>query len=121
MKKKLGCCFILLLFCSLVTHSQVLVEGNQTAEKFDQNIYGLGFNAGPTSGVGISFRNHFPSRLSIQVALGVIRYKNDNDTLRTYFSFGTEVQYDLVRGQTTRFYAFPGFSYFYDEIGRAHV
>lgn len=114
MKKYFYWSFVLIFFVSFLSHAQVIVENDRSTEGFAQNIYGLGVSAGPISGVGISFRNHFPSKFSFQATAVVMRYKNDQDTLRTFFSFGTEVQYDLVRGQTTRFYFFPGFSYFYD-------
>jgi len=108
--------FGLCLFLPLKLQSQVIVEGDQTAEGFDKNIYGLGFSAGPTSGVGISFRNHFPSKLSLQLVTGIIKNKDD-----VYFSLGGEIQYDLVRGQTTRFYFFPGISYFYQGTDKNEV
>jgi hypothetical protein len=92
--------------------SQVSVNGDNRAENFDKSVYGLGFAGGPASGVGISFRDHFPSKVSLQLVFGILK-----DNVNTFVSAGAEVQYDLVRGITTRFYFGPAFGYFYSGAG----
>lgn len=88
--------------------SQVSVSGENRAAVFDKSVYGLGLAGGPASGVGISFRDHFPSKVSIQVIFGIIK-----DKVNTSMSAGAELQYDLIRGNTTRVYFGPGAGYFY--------
>jgi hypothetical protein len=58
--------------------------------------------------VGVSFRTHFPSKSSLQLAFGVIKV-----TERLSLSLGSEYQYDLVRGQSTRFFVNAALGYFY--------
>ncbi len=92
--------------------SQVNVTGVNKAESFDKSVYGLGFAGGPALGAGVSFRDHFPSRLSAQLVFGILK-----DNVNTFVSAGAEVQYDLVRGSTTRFYCGPSYGYFYNGSG----
>lgn len=101
-------CFVLSTALSGSVFAQVNVEGSQRAEGFNSAIYGLGFSVGPASGAGISFRNHLPSRSSYQLIAGIIKLK-----AKVSASIGAEYQYDLVRGNTTRFFFGPSLSYFY--------
>ncbi|MDE3058095.1 MAG: hypothetical protein KGJ59_09080 [Bacteroidota bacterium] len=101
-------CFVFLAVLSGSALAQVNVEGNQRAAGFNSAIYGLGVSAGPASGMGISFRNHLPSRSSYQLIAGIIKLK-----AKVSASVGAEYQYDLVRGNTTRFFFGPSMSYFY--------
>jgi hypothetical protein len=100
--------FIFSVALSGMAQAQVNVAGSQRAEGFSSNIYGLGFSAGPASGVGISFRDHLPSKSSYQIIAGIIKLKS-----KVSASVGAEYQYDLVRGNTTRFFFGPSASYFY--------
>jgi hypothetical protein len=100
--------FILMMVPTLLV-SQVIVSGDNKAESFDKSVYGLGFAGGPASGVGISFRDHFPSRISVQVVFGILK-----DNVNTFVSTGAELQYDLVRGNSTRFYVGSAYGYFYN-------
>lgn len=101
-----------LLFMWNLSSAQVSVTGDNKAESFDKSVYGLGFAGGPASGVGISFRDHFPSKVSLQVVFGIIK-----DKVNTFVSTGAELQYDLVRGSSTRFYFGPAVSYFFEGSG----
>jgi hypothetical protein len=107
--KRIAIEFLSLIFLPALLLSQVSVAGDNKAENFDKSVYGLGFAGGPASGVGVSFRDHFPSRLSIQLVFGILK-----DNVNTFVSTGAELQYDLVRGNTTRFYFGPAFGYFYN-------
>jgi len=100
--------FMTCIFCSESSLSQVSVQGSQKAENFGKNVYGLGISGGPASGVGISFRNHLPSKISYQIVGGIIKSAE-----RTSASIGVELQYDLVRATTTRLFFGPSTSYFY--------
>jgi len=84
--------FFLLMPSSLF--SQVSIQGNQQAENLGRNVYGLGISAGPASGVGISFRDHLPSKISFQIVGGIIKSGD-----KTSASIGAEFQYDLVRAK----------------------
>src|SRR5271157_4519014 len=92
--------------------SQVSVQGSQQAADLGRNVYGLGVSVGPASGVGISFRNHLPSKISYQIVGGIIK-SGDN----TSASIGAEFQYDLVRAKSTRLFFGPSTSYFYSGSG----
>lgn len=103
--------FLVILICilsSVPLLSQVSVQTNQKAENFGKNVYGLGISGGPASGVGISFRNHLPSKISYQIVGGIIKSGD-----KTSASIGAEFQYDLVRATTTRLFFGPSTSYFY--------
>ena len=100
-----------IFWCSL-SFSQVSVQGNQKAEDFGKNVYGLGISGGPASGVGLSFRNHLPSKISYQIVGGIIKSAE-----KTSASIGAELQYDLVRAASTRLFFGPSTSYFYSGSG----
>lgn len=102
---------ILIVFPAML-FAQVSVSGDNKAEDFSKPVYGLGFSGGPASGVGISFRDHFPSKLSLQLVFGILK-----DKVNTFVSTGAEIQYDLVRGSSTRFYFGPAVGYFYNGDG----
>ena len=103
---------ISVIAASSFAYGQVSVQGNQRAEDLGKNVYGLGISAGPASGVGISFRNHFASKISYQLVGGIIKSGD-----KTSSSIGGEFQYDLVRASKTRLYVGPSVSYFYSGTG----
>jgi hypothetical protein len=76
------------------------------------NVFGLGFAAGPATGLGLSFRHHLPTAFSYQITGGIIKA-----TDRLYYSIGLEAQYDLSRTRTFRFFAAGGTSYFFAGTG----
>ncbi len=88
--------------------AQVSASGLSRAEGMGQAVYGMGVAAGYSSGVGFSFRSHLPSKSSLQGIFGIIKTAS---TL--YMSIGGEYQYDLVRGNQTRFFAVGSMGYFY--------
>ena len=106
------------LMAGVSTHSlaQVSTTGLTRAESMGRSVYGLGFAAGFSSGVGFSFRSHLPSKSSVQGVFGIIKTQS---TL--YMSIGGEYQYDLVRGNLTRFFAVGSTGYFYRGNGRNEV
>ncbi|MCX6136547.1 MAG: hypothetical protein NTV54_03515 [Ignavibacteriales bacterium] len=85
-----------------------VIAGTDRAESFRENIYGLGISGGAASGLGVSFRAHFPSLISVQFVGGIIK---SSSVLSS--SLGAQVQYDLVRGRSTRFFGGMGVSYYY--------
>jgi len=111
-KSSLVLLLLLIIVVPSVVFPQVSVQGNQQAEDLGKNVYGLGLSAGPASGVGISFRNHLPSKISYQIVGGIIKTGG-----QTSASIGAEFQYDLVRARSTRFFFGPSTSYFYNGSG----
>ena len=93
---------------SVHAKAQVVVPDQNQPTKLGKNVYGLGFAAGIGTGLGISFRHHLPSEISYQIVGGIIKI----DT-KLYYDIGLEAQYDLMRGESTRFFAGGGFGYFY--------
>jgi hypothetical protein len=108
--------FLLLLLnsilCCSLSYSQVSIQVNQKAENFGKNVYGLGISGGAASGVGISFRNHLPSKISYQIVGGIFKSAD-----KTWASIGGEFQFDLVRGNSTRLFFGPSTSYFHKGTG----
>ena len=112
LKSTVRCLLIAIVAASSLAFGQVSVQGNQRAEDLGKNVYGLGASAGPASGIGISFREHFASKISYQLIGGIIKTGD-----KTSSSIGGEFQYDLVRASKTRLYFGPSISYFYSGTG----
>ena len=91
-----------------LSSAQVSTSGLSNAKSMNESVFGLGGAVGWNSGIGISFRAHLPSKTSFQGVFGII-----NASGKLSMTVGTEYQYDLVRGNTTRFYAAAGVGYFY--------
>jgi hypothetical protein len=87
---------------------QVTTTGLAGATEMGQSVYGLGFSGGWASGVGVSFRSHFPTKSSLQGVFGIIRTAE-----KLSLSIGAEYQLDLARGNSTRFFFGSGASYNY--------
>ena len=102
--------FIIVLSIFVLFNSTLaqVAEPAQTTESIEQSVFGLGIAGGVASGFGLSFRHHMPGDFSYQIIGGVI--KADNQTL---LNVGTELQYDFVRGATTRFFGAGALGYFY--------
>jgi hypothetical protein len=109
---------IFLLWCVLsfvfVSSSlaQITTSGLSKAEDLNRPVYGLGLSAGWASGVGLSFRSHFPSKSSLQAVFGIIKTSD-----KLAMSLGGEYQYDLVRSNATRFFITGTLAYFYHGSG----
>jgi len=104
--------FVLVSSC----FAQVSTTGLSKAEDLSKPVYGLGLSAGWGSGVGLSFRSHFPSKSSLQGVFGIIKTSN-----KLAMSVGGEYQYDLVRSNATRFYIATTIAYFYNGAGSNEV
>jgi hypothetical protein len=98
------------------SHAQVSTSELSNAEGLTKQVYGLGVSAGWASGIGLSFRSHLPSNVSVQGIFGIIK-TSDNLSM----SIGGELQYDLVRNKTARFFVGSAVSYFYDGVSRNEV
>jgi hypothetical protein len=97
---------LLLSFCQ--AYSQVVVPDKERPTELERGVFGLGASINLGTGIGISFRHHLPSIMSYQITAGVIK-----DSRKLLYDIGAEIQFDLVRGEVTRFYAGGGMGYFY--------
>lgn len=98
-------------FCILMKvwgNAQVVIPDQNQPTQLGKTVYGLGFAAGFGTGLGVSFRHHFPSEFSYQLVGGIIKV----DGKLTY-DVGAEAHIDLVRGEMTRFFALGGLGYYY--------
>ncbi|MBM2846178.1 MAG: hypothetical protein HW407_1490, partial [Bacteroidetes bacterium] len=82
----------MLLFQISAVHAQVVLPDRGLPTTLNQNVFGLGFFAGPATGLGLSFRHHLPTTFSYQVTGGIIKA---NDRLQ--YDIGVEGQFDLAR------------------------
>ena len=98
----------LLMLIPSVMFSQISSSNVSQAEDFGRSVYGLGFSAGWASGIGISFRDHLPTKVSLQAVFGIIKTSE-----KLSMSIGGEMQYDLVRREATRFFGVMALSYQY--------
>jgi hypothetical protein len=105
MKKKLW--ITLFIIVPAFLNAQVSSSGLSNADSFGKSVYGLGLSAGWASGVGISFREHLPTKASLEAIFGIIK------TDKLLMSIGGEFQYDLVRGPKSRFFGVSALSYQY--------
>jgi hypothetical protein len=111
----LSWCILSFVFVS-ISFAQITTSGLSKAEDLNRPVYGLGLSAGWASGVGLSFRSHLPSKSSVQAVFGIIKTSN-----KLAMCVGGEYQYDLVRSNTTRFFAGSAMSYFYHGNGSNEV
>jgi hypothetical protein len=108
MTYKLALCALALVLGSSSARSQVVLPERGANAALRENVFGLGLAAGACSGIGLSFRHHLPSTMSYEINGGIIKVED-----RLSYSLGVEVQFDLVRSQTTRFFVGGGAGYFY--------
>ncbi len=111
----LSWCVLSFVFIS-ISLAQITTSGLSKAEDLSKPVYGLGLSAGWGSGVGLSFRSHFPSKSSLQAVFGIIKTSD-----KLLMSVGGEYQYDLVRSNATRFFIVGTIAYFYNGTGSNEV
>jgi hypothetical protein len=88
--------------------AQVVLPENKGGTDLRENVFGLGLAGGAAGGVGLSFRHHLPTAWSYQITGGIIKVKD-----RLSSSIGAELQYDLARSATNRFFAGGGLGHYY--------
>lgn len=115
MKTFLAFSCLLLLLSVGVAEAQVVIPDQDHPTQLGRTVYGLGFAGGPATGLGLSFRYHMPSAFSYQIVGGVIKV----DT-KLMYDIGGEAQFDLVRGDETRFFAAGGVGYYYSRDSRSN-
>jgi hypothetical protein len=106
--KKFSVILVILLLSFVQVFTQVVVPDKDRPTELDRSVFGLGASISVGTGIGISFRHHLPSIMSYQITAGIIK-----DSRNLLYDIGAEVQIDLVRGETTRFYGGGGIGYFY--------
>jgi hypothetical protein len=94
-----------------VTNAQVVLPPRGQEAGLRDNVFGLGLFGGAATGLGLIFRHHLPSSISYQITGGIIK-AND----RLSYDIGVEVQYDLVRGPSNRYFVGGGFGYYYSGV-----
>lgn len=99
---------LVVLFLAQSASAQVVTPTNESSKELGQTVYGLGLKAGCAGGFGLSFRHHFPTQYSYQIVGGIIKV---NTKLR--YDIALELQYDLVRGDASRFFACGAGGFFY--------
>ncbi|MDD8017153.1 MAG: hypothetical protein PHP42_02145 [Bacteroidota bacterium] len=109
MNKLLLLLIAMFFISSVPLYSQVEVSRGKS-EAFGGDVHGVGFSAGPASGFGVSYRYHTSGKFSVQGIVGVFKPK----TTDTFYSFGAELQQDLLRSNTTRFFFDVASSYIYN-------
>jgi len=100
--------FVLMLAVGPPVSAQVVLPDREAPAGLTENVFGLGLFGGPATGLGLSFRHHLPSPMSYQITGGIIRVEG-----RTSYDFGGEVQFDLARTASSRFFVGGGAGYYY--------
>jgi hypothetical protein len=111
----LSWCVLTFVFVS-ISLGQVTTSGLSRAEGLSKSVHGLGLSAGYASGVGLSYRSHFPSKSSVQGIFGIIKTSN-----KLAMTIGAEYQYDLVSSNATRFFGAGTLGYYYNGSGHNEV
>lgn len=101
---------VALAMCTQTSRAQVVMPSSQDPG-LSRNVFGLGFFAGASGGIGLSFRHHLPMKLSYQVTGGIIK---TDGKLRSNIGFCA--QYDLTRGDRNRFFVSGAFGYYYSGV-----
>lgn len=97
----------LVSMCS-IANSQVVLPDRGIEPGLRENVFGLGLWGGAATGLGLSFRHHLPSQFSYMVTGGIIKINE-----RLSYDIGMELQFDLSRTMTNRFFIAGGFGQFY--------
>jgi hypothetical protein len=105
--------FILtVLLVSTMSQAQVIGTGTGQPVSLGRTVFGLGATVGMAGGMGVSFRQHFPTIMSYQIAGGII--KPDS---RLSYDIAFELQADLMKGNTNRLYAAGAWGYYFTGEG----
>lgn len=100
---------LVMVILSRPCFGQVIVpEKGGESVRLEKQLFGLGFAAGPSTGLGVSLRHHLPSQFSYGIIGGIIKVDRDLS-----YDVGLEMQWDLSRDESARFFAVGGTSYFY--------
>jgi hypothetical protein len=111
--KQLRTALLALLFLAAAAQANAqtgITAADTSRAKIKESVFGLGANFSPLSGIGLSVRQHFATKISWQVAGYFARTDAGTD-----YSYGAELQYDLILKDRIRFYVAAGTGYYYDD------
>ena len=80
----------------------------QAGQEISRHVFGIGISAGAVSGIGLSFRHHFPARFSYQFTGGIIKADE-----KLSYAVGGEAQFDFTRKESERFFLALAAGYYY--------
>jgi hypothetical protein len=98
---------LLIIPCGMV-RPQVILPEQRGETGLRENVFGLGLAVGAATGLGLSFRHHLPSSWSYQITGGIIKAGD-----RLMYAIGAELQYDLARTPSSRFFTGGGVGHYY--------
>lgn len=98
----------LMLFTAVESGKTQVIPPKPSGRDLQESVFGLGFSAGFASGIGLSFRHHLPGKLCYQIVGGIVKTKD-----KLMSSIGGELQYDLQRSASTRFFMVGAAGYYY--------
>ena len=97
--------------CAPGAYAQTGITAADTSRaKIKESVFGLGANFSPLSGIGLSVRQHFVNKFSWMVTGYFARADAGTD-----YSYGAELQYDLILKDRIRFYVCGGAGFYYDD------
>jgi len=101
---------LLLLLSGLArnVHAQASLPPDRAGSSPNRSVFGIGIAAGPVSGIGLSFRHHFPGRFSYQLTGGIIKVDEELS-----YAVGVEFQFDLMRKETDRVFIVAAGGYYH--------
>ena len=101
-----------LIAASNVSRAQTGSSASDTGNRANilESVFGLGANFSPLSGMGLSVRQHFAAKISWMVD-GYYAKTSDGAS----YSYGAEIQYDLILKDRVRFYVLGGASHYYQD------
>jgi len=103
---------LIFILSSQMLRAQVIGSGPGQPVELGRTVLGLGGAIGLAGGIGVSFRQHFPTVVSYQIVGGIIK----PDTHLSY-DVGFELQADIMKGTYNRFYLCGATGYFFNGEG----
>ncbi len=102
--------FVSVMAWTELSQAQTGTSASDTGNRANilESVFGLGANFSPLSGMGLSVRQHLAAKLSWMVD-GYYAKTTDGSN----YSYGLELQYDLILKDRVRFYVLGGASYYY--------
>jgi hypothetical protein len=105
-------CAVCMGLAGVPAKSQVMTPNTSTQRELRESVFGLGLGAGFASGIGLSFRHHFPGRMAWQAVGGIVKTRD-----KLLYSVGGEIQFDVQRTASTRFFVAAAAGYYYSGDG----
>jgi hypothetical protein len=100
--------FVVLIVLPRSAHAQASLPPDREGTSPHRSVFGIGIAVGPVSGIGLSFRHHFPGRFSYQITGGIIKVDE-----QLHYAVGLELQWDLIRKETDRIFIVAAGGYYH--------